>query len=113
MRKLIKDFGITHLYPEDKFYQAHKITRADFASRLESATPNEREAIILSLYDDPAIQGRRGILSTKKSVQIIRKKVDERRKFEKFTQKFGERVGFSVQDLKVPGVSYSSFKDLI
>ena len=114
IRKLIEDYGITHLYSEDMFYKTHKISRSDFLAKLQAASSEqEREQLILSLYDDPAQQGRRGVQTVATSVKDIKKKLDERKKFEKFTQKYGERVGFSVQDLKVPGTSYSSFKDLI
>lgn len=30
LRKLIEDHGMTHLYSEDMFYQAHKVSRGDF-----------------------------------------------------------------------------------
>lgn len=43
----------------------------------------------MSLYEDPAQQGRRGVLDVGESVRIVHKKVDEKAKFLKFTQKFG------------------------
>lgn len=61
------------------FYKTHKISRVDFLSKLQRAKdPQEREAIIMELYEDPAQQGRKGILSLSKSVKIIRKKIEER-----------------------------------
>ena len=37
VRKLIEDYGISHLYSEDMFYKVHKISRADFLAKLEGA----------------------------------------------------------------------------
>lgn len=55
IRKLIEDFGITHLYPEDMMYKVHKITRADLAKKLTDAkSSEERDSIIMALYDDEA-----------------------------------------------------------
>ena len=54
-RKLIEDFGITHLYPEDMMYKVHKITRADLAKKLtDTQSLEERDSIIMALYDDEA-----------------------------------------------------------
>jgi len=36
IRKLMEVHGLTHLYPEDVFYNTHKISRADFLQKLES-----------------------------------------------------------------------------
>ena len=55
IRTLIEDFGFTHLYSEDMMYKVHKITRADLALKLtEAKTEEEREKIIMNLYDDEA-----------------------------------------------------------
>ena len=35
--KLVNDYGFTHLYPEDKFYNTHKLSRAEFLGKLERA----------------------------------------------------------------------------
>ena len=43
----------------------------------------------MSLYDDPAIQGRRGVVPLNQSIKIIRKKQEDREKFEKLTEKYG------------------------
>ncbi len=53
LRKLIQDYGISYLYPEDVFYKTHKISRIDFLAKLEAvASEKERENILLALYDD-------------------------------------------------------------
>jgi len=64
--------------------------------------------VIDALYDDAATQGRPGTLALDKSIKVIRQKVIDRQRFEKFARKFG-----GLEDIKVPGMSYSSFKDLI
>jgi hypothetical protein len=65
----------------------------------------------MSLYDDDAQQGRRGVLGLTEAVKVVKKKIDEKQKFEKFAEKYGANAG--INDFKVPGTSYSSFKDLI
>lgn len=56
IRKLVEVYGITHLYTEDKFYETHKISRADFLGKVELApTQAAKDSLILALYDDPAI----------------------------------------------------------
>lgn len=44
----------------------------------------------MSLYDDEAQQGRRGVLSLPKSIKIVKKKIEEREKFDKFAKKYGQ-----------------------
>jgi len=93
-------------YPEDLFYRTHKISRKDLLSKLESSS--DPSLVIEALYEDEATQGRRGTLALDQSIKLIRQKVSDRRRFEKFARKFG-----GLEDIKVPGMSYSSFKDLI
>ena len=38
----------------------------------------------MSLYDDAAQQGRRGVLRMEEAVKVVKKKIDEKQKFEKF-----------------------------
>ena len=55
IRKLIEDFGISHLYSEDMFYKVHKVSRADFLAKLEGfQSEEEREKSIMALFDDEA-----------------------------------------------------------
>ncbi len=73
MRKLIEEHGLTHLYSEDMFYKVHKISRADFLQKLERTSNEvEREQTILSLYDDEAQQGRKGVLSLQEGLRVIK-----------------------------------------
>ena len=48
----------------------------------------------MSLYDDPSIQGRKGILKLSEAVKITKKKIEDRERFEKFAEKFGKKSGF-------------------
>lgn len=111
MKRLVEDYKLTEVYPEDVFYKTHKITRKDFLNKLDKASSNEeREKLILSLYDDDMTRGRRGVLSLKEALKLTDRKVEDREKFTKFAEKYGKHYA---QELKVPGTSYSSFKDLI
>ena len=38
----------------------------------------------MSLYDDDAQQGRRGVLGLAEAVKVVKKNIDEKQKFEKF-----------------------------
>jgi hypothetical protein len=38
----------------------------------------------MSLFDDDAQQGRRGVLGLTEAVKVVKKKIDEKQKFEKF-----------------------------
>ena len=105
VEKLAKH-GLKFPYPEDVFYRTHKISRKDLVSKLESSA--DPSSVIDALYDDAATQGRPGTLALDKSIKVIRQKVSDRQRFEKFARKFG-----GLEDIKVPGMSYSSFKDLI
>jgi len=67
--------------------------------------------LILDLYDDPAVEGRKGTLRLEKAIKLIKKKIEERNKFEKFAAKYADKA--DREAIKVPGTSYSSFKDLI
>ena len=65
-------FGLTFIYPEDKFYKTHKTSKADFLLKLKEAESDEaRESLINALFDDSAKYGRRGVLSLKKTKEII------------------------------------------
>lgn len=64
----------------------------------------------MALYDDAAVQGRRGVIDTKKAIKIIKKKILEKEKFKKFAKKFG---GADIEDLRAPGTSFASLKDLM
>lgn len=48
----------------------------------------------MSLYDDPASQGRKGVLQLSEAVKLTKKKIEDRERFEKFTEKFGKKSGF-------------------
>lgn len=66
----------------------------------------------MKLYDDEAVRGRRGVLPLSKAVDIVQKKVEDKKRFMKFTEKYaGKDAAQEFQ--RVPGASYQSFKDLI
>lgn len=110
MHELVHTYGFKHLYNEDLFYKTHKVSRSDFLAQLKEADESKRDDLIMGLYDDPAHQGRRGILPLKDSLNIVRKKIDDKQRFIKFAEKFG---GAQEVARKVPGASYQSFKDLM
>jgi hypothetical protein len=47
------------MYPDDLFYKVHKISKGDLIQKLDSAkSQEERDKILMSLYDDEAQRGR-------------------------------------------------------
>ena len=84
-RKLIEDYKIKFPYDEEKFYKTHKISRKDFIEKLEaSKTHEEKDQIIMKLYEDESIKGRRGVLPLEESLRIIRGKIEDKERFMKF-----------------------------
>ncbi len=80
-RKLA-EFGLSHVYPEEVFYKTHKLSKADFLLKLEEAESDEdRESLIDSLWDDDSQQGRKGVLSLQKTMEVIEKKKKEGKAF--------------------------------
>lgn len=65
----------------------------------------------MALYDDPFIKGRKGVLDVGDSVRIIHRKIEEKEKFYKFSEKFGR--GVNVREAVKAGASFASLKDLV
>jgi len=65
----------------------------------------------MALYEDPFIKGRRGVLDVSESVRIIHRKIEEKEKFYKFSEKFGR--GIDIRAASVAGTSFASLKDLV
>ena len=64
---LRKEFGLTHLYPQDLFYRTHKISQKDLLTTLRELHQQGDQAAldrrISALFDDDCVSGRRGVLS--------------------------------------------------
>jgi hypothetical protein len=109
LRKLIEDYGFRYLKSEESFYKTHKISRSDFLTKLErSQSAEEREQLIISLFEDDSKEGRRGVLDLERASRIIQKKLDDKERFIKFAEKFG---GESIKEYK--GIGFGSLKDLV
>jgi hypothetical protein len=88
-------------YPEDLFYKTHKISLQNFHEKLEESS--EPQKLIDALYLDPSHgTGRRGVLSVKKSVQIVQKKMRSKDKLRQFAKKF-TAGDFSNSELRSSG----------
>ncbi|CDW72833.1 UNKNOWN [Stylonychia lemnae] len=112
IRKLIKDHGIKYLYSEKQFYKIHKMSRAEFLKKLDACqTQEEKETVIMALYEDPFIQGRRGVVDVEEAVRIVHRKIEEREKFFKFSEKFAR--GIDLRQASRSGTSFASLKDLV
>eukprot|EP00347_Sterkiella_histriomuscorum_P004220 403361286 len=110
IRRLKKDHNMKYLYPEKLFYKTHKFSRAELLKKLDAASSQEeKDKIIMSLYDDAAQQGRRGVLETSEAFRIVHRKIEEREKFMQFTNKFG---GVDVKQAQYSGATFASIKDL-
>ncbi len=88
-------------YPEDLFYKTHKISLANFTEKLEAST--EPLALLDKLFEDPSHgTGRRGVLSVKKAVGLVNKKMQKKDKMRKFAKTFTDE-GLSNQELRSTG----------
>lgn len=75
------------VYPDDLFYKTHRLTHQNFIEKLEQSS--EPQAVIDALYDDESHgTGRRGVLSLKKAVALVNKKMDKKEKLRVFARKF-------------------------
>lgn len=90
-------------YHEDLFYKTHKISMQNFIEKLEESS--EPQSLIDKLFLDPSHgTGRRGVLSVKKSVQIVDKKMRSKDKLRQFAKKFtGTAEGLSSSEIRSSG----------
>ena len=78
-----------------------KLSRQDFLTYLEKSSSSDD--LIEQLYAADSVQGRSGVVSVKKSVEIINKKIAEKQKQMDFVDKFGGDDGITSEDLKYTG----------
>ena len=62
-KALREEFNLKIVYPEELFYRTHTISQKDLLAKLRNASEQEREDIILQLFSDESITGRRGVSS--------------------------------------------------
>ena len=64
-KALREEFNLFRVYPEETFYRTHKISQKDLLDKLRASSAQEREEIILQLFEDAPMSGRRGVSSLK------------------------------------------------
>ena len=75
------------VYPEETFYRTFKISQKDLLDKLRASNEKEREGIILELYSADSISGRRGVTSLSRSNAIMKEKIKNKERLQKFAVK--------------------------
>jgi len=105
-KALREEFGLSIVYPSDLFYKTHKISQPDFLAKLrtarDSGKPEKVEKYILSLFKDESQTGRRGVRSLDSSINITKKKMNDKRKERSFVNKFADE-GMSTKEIRQSG----------
>ena len=99
-RALKDEFNLKIVYPDELFYRTHKKSQKDLLTELREARDKGKEKkvrkIILALFDDDSIGGRRGIKPLKDSLALVKRKMTEKEKKRKFAQRLtGNQEGMS------------------
>mmetsp|Transcript_25209 Transcript_25209/g.33763 ORF Transcript_25209/g.33763 Transcript_25209/m.33763 type:complete len:133 (+) Transcript_25209:797-1195(+) len=73
---LKEEFKLHHVYPAELFYRTHKISQKDFLGKLRGAeNDSEVQKLIMSLYDDDSISGRRGVKPLSEGIALVKRKM--------------------------------------
>lgn len=101
---LRKEFGLSHVYPQDLFYRTHKITQKDLLTTLRQLAGDQAalERRVSALFDDDCVSGRRGVLTLAQVQKRQQKRVKDREKMQRFVRKFANE-GMSNQEIKETG----------
>ena len=89
-KALREEFNLKIVYPEEMFYRTHKISQQDLLDKLRQASDTEREKILLELFSDKPISGRRGVATLKKSNKILKEKIKSKERLQKLASKYTE-----------------------
>lgn len=70
-------YGLKHVHSEEEFYNLFKISRRDFLNKIEKIDDPQKvdELIFETIYDSQTSLGRKGILTLRKSISEIKKKI--------------------------------------
>ena len=89
------------MYPDALFYKTHKISTSDFIQKVEQSA--EPLKLIDELFDDESHgTGRRGVMSVRKSVAVVQKKMRNKDRLLNFARKFSDE-GLTKSELKSTG----------
>lgn len=112
-KALSAEFGLRHVYPSELFYKTHKISQKDFLSSLREAKEanddKKVQKLVLGLYSDDSICGRRGVKPLRDGQEIVRQKMASKVRHRRFAQKVsGNQEGMSYQQLRQSGILRNS-----
>ena len=91
------EFGLKLVYPTELFYKTHKISQKDFLDKLRSASGAEKKALIMGLFEDETLCGRRETKTLKEGISLVKQKIALKARQRKFASKVsGNNEGMSI-----------------
>ena len=91
------EFGLKLVYPTELFYKTHKISQKDFLDKLRSASDAEKKALIMGLFEDETLCGRRETKTLKEGISLVKQKIALKARQRKFASKVsGNNEGMSI-----------------
>lgn len=105
-KALRDEFKLHFVYPDELFYQTHKISQRDFLSKLrEAGSAKKVKKLIDKLYDDDSVSGRRGVKPLSEGIALVKRKMIKKERHRKFAQRLtGHEEGMSYQQLRQSGI---------
>lgn len=102
--ELGEKFGLKFVHGEERFYKLFKTSRADFVAKLkELGDSKQQEQFILESFYGSAAAGRNGLASLKQSLELVKLKIKEKERMNKFAERFGQQACFSKKEFRRQG----------
>ena len=102
-KALREEFKLHIVHEEETFYRTFKISQKDLLDKLRASSEKEREEIILELYSADSISGRRGVTSLNQANAIMKDKIKNKERLQKFATKFTDE-GMSSRQIRESGL---------
>ena len=84
---LKEEFGLKLVYPAELFYKTHKITQKDLLDKLRAAGEAEKNELIMGLFKDETLCGRRGTKTLKEGISLVKQKIALKARQRRFASK--------------------------
>ena len=87
------------MHPSELFYKTHKISQKDFLEKLREAKSEKKvKKLIDALYDNESVSGRRGVMTLKDSIELVKRKMADKKRARRFAERItGHEEGMSYQ----------------
>ena len=103
------EFNLKIVYPEQLFYDTHRISQKDFLDSLreakQSGDTDKVEQLIIKLFTDETKCGRRGVKTLKDTYDLLAKKEQNKERMSQFALKISNNEeGMSFKQLRESGI---------